>query len=148
MTDREIYAAPVPAAARAALVAPRAAGDRVLWLGVLGPPAAWSVDTLTSIALHHDYCAALIGRTFRTGGGIGVLLTAFGLAMLTLALGGGVLAWRARASVGTDTGRGETDLDRRRFMARAGLLVCALFSYGIVLRLIAPLIVPAAYCGS
>jgi hypothetical protein len=33
-------------------------------------------------------------------------------------------------------------------MARAGLLACALFSYAIVLRLIAPFILPPSFCGS
>jgi hypothetical protein len=124
------------------------ASNRALWFGVFAPPAAWSVDELTSIALHHDYCAALMGRTFHPWAGIGVALTAVGLAMLLLSLAGGASAWRAHARVGSDTGQGDTTLDRRRFMARAGLLACALFSYGIVLRLIAPFVVPPSFCGS
>jgi len=148
MNDREIYAAPRPADARAALAPPPAAGDRALWFAVFAPPIAWALDALTSIALHHDYCAALTGRTFRPWSGIAVLLTLVGLAMLGLSLAGGVAAWRAHASVGTDDGQGETGLDRRRFMARAGLFVCVLFSYGIVLRLLAPLLLSADFCGS
>lgn len=148
MNDREIYATPRPAAARAALAPPPAAGDRALWFAVFAPPIAWAMDALTSIALHHDYCAALTGRTFRPWSGIAVLLTLVGLAMLGLSLAGGVTAWRAHASVGTDDGQGETGLDRRRFMARAGLFVCVLFSYGIVLRLLAPLLLSADFCGS
>jgi hypothetical protein len=148
MNDREIYAAPVPAAARAALAPPPAAGDRALWFAVFAPPIAWAIDALTSIALHHDYCAALTGRAFRPWSGIVVVLTLLGVMMLVIALAGGAVAWRAHASVGTDTGQGETGLDRRRFMARAGLFVCALFSYGIVLRLLAPLLLSADFCGS
>jgi hypothetical protein len=148
MNDPQVYAAPNPADARATIAPPADAGDRALWFAVFAPPVAWSIDALTCIALHHDYCAALMGRTFRPWSGIGVLLTLVGLAMLALALAGGVVAWRAHASVGTDTGQGDTDLDRRRFMARAGLLVCALFSYGLVLRLVAPLILPPDFCGS
>ena len=77
-----------------------------------------------------------------------MLLAVVGLAMLALSIAGGMTAWRAHASIGPDTGRGETDLDRQRFMARAGLLTCALFSYGILLRLIAPFILPPDFCGS
>lgn len=148
MDDRAVYAAANPANARAAEPPPPAAGNRTLWFAVLGPPFVWSVDELTSIALHHDYCAALVGHTFRPWSGIGVLLTVVGVVMLGLSLWCGAMAWRAHASIGSDTGQGETDIDRRRFMARAGLLACALFSYGIALRLVAPFILPPDWCGS
>ncbi len=148
MNDREVYSASNPALARAAMLPPLHASDRTLWFAVFAPPVAWAVDALTCIALHHDYCAALTGRTFRPWSGIGLLLTLVGLLMLGLALAGGAAAWRAHASVGSDTGRGETDVDRRQFMARAGLLLCALFSYGLVLRLVAPLLIPPGWCGS
>ena len=148
MTDPRIYAADNPAEERALLEPPVHAGNRLLWFAVFAPPVAWSVDELTSIALHHDYCAALLGRTFRPWGGVGVMLAVVGLVMLAVSLAGGLLGWRAHASIGSDDGRGDTDLDRRRFMARAALLTCALFSYGIVLRLIAPFILPPSFCGS
>jgi hypothetical protein len=122
--------------------------DRTLWFVVLTPPAAWSVDELTSIALHHDYCAALIGRAFRPWSGIGVLLSLVGLAALAVVLWSGVTAWGIHARLGSDTGLGDTALDRRRFMARAGLLVAALFSFGILLRLVAPWILSPDFCGS
>jgi hypothetical protein len=122
--------------------------DRLLWFAVGAPPIAWSVDALSSIALHHDYCAALIGRTFRPWGGIGVILTVIGLVMLAASLSGGAVGWRAHVAMGSDTGLGETHLDRRRFMARAALLVCALFSFAIVLRVIAPFVVSPDFCGS
>jgi hypothetical protein len=146
--DSRVFAAPNPALARAAIEPPPASANRALWYGVFAPPLAWSIDALTSVALHHDYCAALIGKTFRPWSGVGVLLTVVGLVMLALALGGGVAAWRAYSVVGTDTGFGDTDLDRRRFMARAGMLASVLFSYAILLRLIAPMILPPAFCGS
>lgn len=148
MSDSVVYQAPNPAEARAAIEAPVRAGNPALWFCVFAPPAAWLADALVSIAIHHDYCAALLGRTFRPWSGVGVILTVVGLAMLVLSLAGGMTAWRAHASIGSDTGQGDTDVDRRRFMARAGLLACALFSYGIVLRLIAPFILPPDFCGS
>jgi hypothetical protein len=143
-----VYAADNPAEARAAGASPARAGNGALWFGVFAPPIAWSVDELTSIALHFDYCAAALGRTFRPWSGAGGLLVLVGVLALWLSLGAGVVAWRAHAAVGSDTGEGETDVDRRRFMARAGLLACALFSYGIVLRLVASLVLPPGVCGS
>jgi hypothetical protein len=148
MNDSEVYAARNPADARAAIMAPAGASNRALWFAVFAPPLAWVIDSFTSIALHHDYCAALLGREFRPWSGIVVLLTIVGVAMLGLSLGGGFTAWRAHASVGTDTGFGDTAMDRRRFMARAGMLACALFSYAIILRVIAPFILPPSFCGS
>src|SRR4051812_77740 len=133
MSDSDIFPARNPAEARASVTAPAGAGDGALWLAVLAPPTAWAVDALTSIALHHDYCAALLGREFRPWSGVGVLLAAIGVAMLAVSLGGGVMAWRAHARVGSDTGCGNTDVDRRRFMARAGLLAATIFSYSILL---------------
>jgi len=146
--DSQVFAARNPAEARAAFEAPPASKNHTLWYGVFAPPIAWSVDALTSIALEHDYCAALLGRTFRPWSGIGLLLAAVGVVMLALALGGGFVAWRAHAVMGSDTGLGDTDLDRRRFMARAGMLASALFSFAILLRLIAPMILPPTFCGS
>jgi hypothetical protein len=148
MTDLSVYAAANPSEARTSIAPPVAAGNRALWFGVFGPPVAWSIDLLTSIALHYDYCAALLGRTFKPWSGIGVLLTLVGIAMLALSFAGGWSALRAHARVGSDTGQGDTDLDRRRFMARAGMLACALFSFAIVLRIIAPFLLSPTACGS
>lgn len=148
MSDLQVYAAANPADARAALVPPASAANRALWFGVFGSPAAWLLDLLASIALHFDFCAALVGQRFEPMAGVGVVLTVIGLAMLAVSLASGAVAWRAHAQVGSDTGQGDTELDRRRFMARAGLLACALFSFGIVLRLIAPLFLSPRICGS
>ena len=123
------------------------ARNGVLLFGVFGPPAAWTIDLLTSIALHYDYCAALSGHTVRAWSGVSVALTMVGVATLAFSLFAGTTAVRAYSALGADTGRGDTVLDRQRFMARAGLITCALFSFGIVLRLIAPLVLPAGYCG-
>ncbi|MGI8508878.1 MAG: hypothetical protein ACR2MQ_06105 [Gemmatimonadaceae bacterium] len=148
MTDPRVYAAANPAVERRTVATfPNGAGNGALWFSVFAPPAAWSVDALTSIAVHQDYCVALVGRTFRTWSGVGVILTVVGIVMLLIAVAGGVTAWRASAALGHDTGLGDTDIDRRRFMARAGLVTCALFSFGIILRIIAVFIVPPSFCG-
>ncbi len=146
VSDSDVYAAANPAHARALLEQPAHAGNRALWLGIFAPPMAWAVDLLTSIAAHYDYCAAFGGHSLRPWSAITLLLTLLGTAMLIVSVGSGAIAWRAHAIVGGDDGRGNTDLDRRRFMARAGLLSSALFSFGIVLIIIAPLIIPAAWC--
>jgi hypothetical protein len=149
MTDPRVFAAPNPAAERRAAVSPPAgASDGALWFAVLAPPAAWSVDHLASVALHHDYCAALLGRTFRAWRGVGVLLVVVGLVCLAVSLWAGLVAWRARAALGDDTGRGDTDVDRRRFMAHAGLVTCFLFTFGIVLRVVTVFFIGPDHCGS
>lgn len=149
MTDPRVFAAPNPAAERRATTTPPAgATDRALCFAVFAPPAAWTVDELTAVALHHDYCAALLGRTFRPWAGIGVLLVLVGVGMLVVSLAAGLAAWRAWRTVGPDTGQGDTDRDRRGFMARAGLLACALFSYGIVLRTLTIAFIGPRHCGS
>jgi hypothetical protein len=151
MTDPRVFTAPNPAAERSIAVdPPRGAGNAALWFAALGPPAAWSVDSLAAIAVHHDYCAALLGRipALEPWGGATVVLVAIGVVMLVVSLAGGAIAWRAHAALGDDTGQGDTDVDRRRFMARAALLSCALFSYGIVLRTITLAFLAPRFCGS
>lgn len=148
MTDPKVFAATNPADARDRVAPPTHAKNRLLWFAVFGPPAAWTIDALSSIAVHYDYCAALMGRGFRPWSGVGVILTVIGVAMLSVSLGSGALAWRAHAALGNDDGRSDTGVDRRRFMARGGLVTCALFSFAIVLRLIAPFLLSPALCGS
>lgn len=152
MTDPRVFAAPNPAAERVvATDPPRGASNGALWFAAFAPPAAWSVDSLAAIAVHHDYCAALLGRIPRLepwSGGATVALVVLGLVMLAISLAGGGIAWRAHAALGDDTGQGDTDVDRRRFMARAALLSCALFSFGIVLRTITLAFLSPRFCGS
>ncbi|MEO7085118.1 MAG: hypothetical protein ABI442_20820 [Gemmatimonadaceae bacterium] len=146
MADSRAHVSATPITDRTIDAAPSVARDRALWFAVFGPPAAWSVDLLASIALHHDYCAALLGGAFVAWSGIGAILTGVGVALLVMSLGGGWVAWRAYRAIGIDTGRGDTDLDRRRFMARAGLITGLLFSYAIVLRIVAVFIVSPNLC--
>ncbi len=145
-SDTAVFAAAIPAEARARVAAPRGASNRALWFGVLAPPAAWSTDLLTSIATHQDFCAAFVGHVFKPWGSLTLLLSMSGIVALLVAVSAGVVAWRAHAAIGSDDGRGNTDIDRRRFMARAGLIASALFSYGIFLRVIAPFVVPVTWC--
>jgi hypothetical protein len=148
MSDSRVYAAPNPAAERATEAPPAAAGNRALWFAVFAPPVAWNLDLLLSITLHEDYCAALVGHQFQPFGGLTAMLVVLGLLMLALSLAGGAVAWRALASLGSPaTGRGETVLDRRRFMAAFALVGCALFTYGLVLRFITVFFISPSRCG-
>lgn len=146
MSDIGIYSSQNPAEARPLKDPPPRAGNAALWYAVFAPPAAWTIALLLSIASHHDYCAAVSGHILRPWSAIGLFLTLIALFSLLLSLSGGLIAMRAHASAGSDDGLGNTDLDRRRFMARAGLLSAALFSYGIVLIAVAPFMIPAAWC--
>lgn len=148
MSDPRVYNATNPAAERHAIATfPNGTGNGALWFAVFASPLAWSVDLLTCIAVHEDYCAAVVGRTFRPWNGIGILLTVVGAVMLVIAIVGGTVAWNASVALGRDTGQGDTDLDRRRFMARAGLVTCAFFSFGIVLRIVAVFFISPSSCG-
>ncbi len=116
MTDPSVYAAANPSEERDRGPSPPHASNRALWFAVFGPPAAWTIDELTAIAVDHDYCAALLGHTVLPWNGVGVILAVLGLVMLGVSL--------------------------------AALLSCALFSFAIALRLIAPFLLTPAYCGS
>lgn len=140
-------AATVPAPARRERSeAPRAPRDAALWFALLGAPAAWSVDALAAFALHQSYCAALVSHRFVPFSGVGVWMTLVGVLMLTVAAGGVYIGFRARRALGSDTGRGSTHSDRRRFMAEWGFIGSGLFLFGIVLRTAAVFFVSADIC--
>lgn len=148
MTDPRVFAAANPAAERrrAEHAAP-GTGNRALWFALLAPPAAWSVDELVAISLHFDFCAALTDRIFEPWRGITVLLVGVGVLMLLVCVAGGVVGWRAHQQLGADTGMGDTEVDRRRFMARAAVVGAMLFSYGTMLRAITVAFVRPEHCG-
>lgn len=127
--------------------------DRALWFAVLAPPLAWSVDALASVTIEQDYCASQLVHLFRPWGSVSPALYVVGIAMLAISLYAGLVAWRLRGlgdvgAVVADTGRGATIPDRQRFMANAALLVCAIFSFGILLRAIAPLWIVSTFCAT
>ncbi len=146
MSDSDIYSSARSGEKRSTSATVHTAGNRALWYAVFAPPAAWTFALLLSIAMHHDFCAAVLGHSLRPWSAIGLALTIVAVLALVVSISGGVAAWRAHASLGSDDGFGNTDVDRRRFMARAGLLSCALFSYGIVLIAITHFVIPATWC--
>jgi hypothetical protein len=117
--------------------------SRALWFAVGGGPIAWSVDELAAIAIDHDYCA----HGAHAGAGLEATIPLIGIALVaaTIAILAGVTGWRQLHGT-PDTGLGDTDDDRRRFMARFGMVISALMLFGILLRLIAVLFISPASC--
>ena len=142
-SERVVYSpAPHPESLRAI----RARGNAALWFGVLGGPAAWSFDTLAALALQQSWCSATLSDTLVPFRGVGLWLVLLGIVTGGVAIAAGVTAWRLHGELGNDTGKSETDLDRRRFMAHAGMYMAALFLFAIVLRWAATFIVDPTIC--
>jgi hypothetical protein len=125
---------------------PRSARNALLWYAVLGGPAAWTVDELASLIVHQSWCAAATSRQPIPFPAPVVWLALIGLVGAGATGVAGWVAWRAVRDLGPDTGRGETDLDRRRFMAHAGIIMSILFFFAIAMRWVAPLFVSASIC--
>jgi hypothetical protein len=124
-----------------------ARGNGTLWFAISGGPIAWSVDALAAIAIDHDYCAHGAHVPIATsGGGVASALVAISIVTATLAVLAGVTGWRRLRMAGPDTGLGDTDDDRRRFMARFAVITSMLSLFGIVLRMVTVLFVSAAAC--
>jgi hypothetical protein len=115
-----------------------------LWFAVAGGPAAWSIDALSAIAIENDYCAhGAVG-----GGAASAVVPLIGIALAAalVTVAAGFTGWRHLSGAGEDTGLGDTDEDRRRFMARFGVVISILTLFGIVLRLITVLFISPAAC--
>ncbi len=110
-----------------------AARNSLLWFAVLGGPAAWSVDHLVSFFLHQSYCAAVTSHQLIPFRAPRLWMLLVGIVTGAVAVLAALAALRAMRAVGSDSGRDGTSLDRRRFMAHAGLIMSVLFLYGIVL---------------
>ena len=125
---------PAPARGRVPLSA--------LWFGVVGAPAAWSVQTLVNFSLAAHSCFPhLTPLASPTLGGLRGVTFAVGLASVAVCIGATVVAWRSwwhtREEHQGGSGRGrehdpdaaalETGEGRTRFMALAGLLTSITF---------------------
>jgi hypothetical protein len=122
-----------------------AQSNSVLWFAVGGGPIAWSIDSLSAIAIEQDYCASG-GHGPLSSGAVTALLLAIGALAVLVTLLAFYSGWRYSSAAGADTGEGDTDLDRQRFMARFGMGVAGLTLFGIVLRAITVLIVSPITC--
>jgi len=93
-------------------------GLLALWLGLLAAPVAWLVNLLLSYSLVLWACST--GRQYTLH-----LVT---LAMLLVAAGGGLMAWRAWQQAGSEWhNEAGGVLPRSRFMAAMGILLSGLF---------------------
>ena len=123
--------------------ATRPRSNRALWFAVGGGPIAWSIDELVAIAIDHDFC---VHGARSSGGPATVALIAVSLAAVIVTVLAGLTGWRTLAALGEDTGIGDSDVDRRRFMARFGMVISLLMLFGIVLRMITVVFLSPAAC--
>jgi hypothetical protein len=114
--------APHPAVTRPA------PGLGLLWFGLFGAAAAWSVQELVSYAvIAHSCYPDWQPRTVPTVSGTWTIALLVGLVMLAVGVTGTLTAWRAS----------QRTQQRPHFMAAAGLGVSGLMLYTILLNLIA-----------
>src|SRR4051812_15649585 len=99
------------------------AGIGVLWAGILAGPITWALDLTVSYALVKWTCGH---RSM-------LVLHLITLAALLTIAAGAVSSWRAFTCLddGT-TGDGPRPMDRGRFMALLGLLMCAAFALAVI----------------
>ncbi len=122
------------------------ASNTLLWFAVLGPPAFWTLDELAALFWHSAWCGA--ATTFRevpfSGEWVGLLI--IGVVCIAGSILAGLMGLRVVRAMGQDTGRDGTATDRRRFMGYAGMIMSVLFTFGILLRLIAIFFVDYRIC--
>jgi multisubunit Na+/H+ antiporter MnhB subunit len=94
----------------------------VVWLGVLGPPVAWTVQHVTGYALTQAHCSVAGRGGSRPGGGLTAAVTAAAAAVV-------VLGWLASLAVlrATRDGGSDPPASRIRFLAIIGLSTAPLF---------------------
>lgn len=130
---------------------PRAApGSAALWYGLLGAPAAWSLQEVLSYALVSIPCGA-DAATLGADSGAGLPIAAIAVSAAALLVSVGALAtairsWRAAPSAeGGATVLERATRDRIAFMAFSGIFVSAVFTIGIAFAAAGPLAL--APCG-
>jgi hypothetical protein len=108
-----------------------------LWLGILGPPAAWAAQLLVAYSPVELLCSP-----GSSGDLWGIGLNAFGIACTIAAVLGtifsGVVAHRTRRRL--DEAESSPAVDRSAFMARFGVYSAAYFLVVILLTAIGPLV--------
>jgi hypothetical protein len=120
----------------------RAVAPPVLWFGLFGAPAVWSLQLLTTYALvAHGCYPDAEPMTIPVVPGLRTLVLGAGAAALAVAIFAGSLAWRSwRAAQYEHQGEHEGLLEagegRIRFMALAGMLLSAVFVLGIVMNIV------------
>jgi hypothetical protein len=103
-------------------------GIAMLYVAVLGPPIVWALGLNAQYGLVRVACATESNLPMH----------AVSVVTLLLALGCGLVAWRAWGEAGRQwPGEGGGTLPRSRFMAVMGLFSSALFSLAILAQWVA-----------
>jgi hypothetical protein len=110
------------------------AGIALLWTGILAGPIAWAADLTSSYAIVKWTC----GNQHTS------VLHLITLGALLITAGGGVASWRAlQQAPGDATPDGPRPIDRGRFMAILGLVMCATFALAMVANAVPRLLLDA-----
>lgn len=125
----------------------------LLWFGLFGAPAAWSIQLLVNYPLAAHSCyprnVPLSAPTF---GGLWTALIAVNVLMLLATVAAGAAAaiiWRqARDRPSGTHAPLESDAGRVRFMGYAGMLVSGLFLLAVLMSALPLFIVPVCSHGA
>ena len=93
-----------------------------LWVGILVPPAAWSVHLLLGYLLVTVACAGSWSELV-----LDLLLHGLTLVLGVVTIGSAVVAWRAGQAEGEPGAASAEARERRAFMAHVGTSLGALF---------------------
>ena len=118
-----------------------ARGSGWLWFGVLGGPAAWSLQTLIGSELDEIACSP--GAT--TPDVVEPVVLAVSAACFLITILAGVMSWRCERRV---SGRDDTNGRRASWMARAGILTSAFFVIAIFQGFLPSLFLSACQVGA
>jgi hypothetical protein len=119
-----------------------AVDPRLLWFGLFGAPAVWTIQELVGYILAAHACFPhMAPRATPALGGLWVLELGLGIAALIVAGLAGWMAlrsWRAVRPRHPGAGTAQVDIGegRARFMALAGILVSGMFLLGILMNVL------------
>lgn len=112
-----------------------------LWLGIIGPPAAWAAQLLVSYGAEEVACSPGSQSSEVWGVGVNAVGVVSTIAAVLVTVACGLVAERARRSlVGTES---SAAVDRSRFMALLGIASAAYFLVVILLTVVGPVGIPS-----
>ena len=124
----------------------------LLWFGVFGAPAAWAAQLISNYALMAHFCypvsTPLASPEF---GGVRLLAILISAGLLVVAVAALAVALRSWSVTRHETARrrspphheaAETGEGRTRFMAMSGILVSAVFTFGVLMASVPLLTMP------
>ena len=126
----------------------------LLWFGLFGGPASWSIQLLVNYSLAAHFCYPRnVPLSTPTFGGLWMTLIAVSVLMSLTALAAGAAAasiWRKtrEGTSGTHESVMGSDAARVRFMAYAGMLVSGLFLFAVLMSAFPLFIVPVCSYGA